>query len=226
MALPPIPGLAFLARYVDVQGIVDALLAAYGTYGYMLVFLGAWMEHFILLGVIVPGGTMVSFGGAAARLGSLQLPLTIAFAALGMIAGASTDYWLGRWGLARLLLRSRLGPRVQPGLDRAFSLLQRHGWWAITLVHAMGAGRSAMALTAGASRMPFWRFVLCEVPAALLWSVIFNSLGYGIATNLSMIQRVIQHAGVGIALAIALAFLIRWLRRWQRRRGAGGSALA
>jgi membrane protein DedA with SNARE-associated domain len=222
MALPSIPGLAALAAHVDVPALLAGLFSAYDRFGYALVFVGAWLEHSILLGVFVPGGTMVSIGGAAARLGTLRLPLAIAVGALGMITGACTDYWIGRSGLARVLLRSRLGPRLKPGLNRASTLLQRHGWWAITLVHAMGAGRSAVAVTAGICRMRFPAFVVCEVPAALLWSTLFNLLGYGVATNLDLILQVLRRAGLAIAIALAAALVARalWRRRVLRSRPA------
>lgn len=208
-----IPGLHRLAGYVDVSALLATGLTLYERFGYLLVLLGAWMEHSLILGVVVPGGTLVSLGGAAARLGSLQLPLTIFVGALGMVAGASTDYWLGRSGLATLLLRSRFGPRLRPRLDRAADVLRRHGWWAITLVHALGAGRSAMAVTAGACRMPFWRFVLCEVPAAALWSTFFTLLGYGLATNLDLILSLVRRAGLVILLLLLVFVLVRWTRR-------------
>lgn len=211
--LPAIPGLDVAAQYVDLPGLLTAVLALYDRFGYLFVFFGAWMEHSLVLGVVVPGGTMVSLGGAAVRLGSLQLPLTIIVGALGMLAGASTDYWLGRSGLAAFLLRSRFGPRLRPQLDRAANVLRRHGWWAITLVHALGAGRSAVAVTAGACRMPFWRFVLCEVPAAALWSTLFTLLGYGVATNLDVILRLVQRAGLVVLVLLTVVFLVRWTRR-------------
>ena len=222
MVVPPLPGLGALSDYVDLASFLGAVMAAYDRFGYLLVFVGAWMEHSLLLGIVIPGGTLVGLGGAAARLGSLDLPLTIATGGLGMLVGAATDYWLGRLGISRALLRSRFGPRLKPGLDRAFDLLQRHGWWAITLVHAMGAGRSAMAVTAGACRMGFWRFMLCEVPAAIIWSTIFNLVGYGVATNLDTIQRILQRAGVAIALLVILALVLRW--GWRRRVYASGQA--
>src|SRR5688572_22467924 len=139
MTLPPSPALNLAAEHLDLTAIIAAVLGAYDRFGYALVLLSAWAEHSILLGVVIPGGTMVSFGGAAARVGTLQLPFTIGLAALGMVLGACTDYWIGRSGLARVLLSSRLGPRVQRGLDRAAGILRRHGWWTIMLVHAMGA---------------------------------------------------------------------------------------
>ena len=215
VTVPPLPGLAFLAERIDLPAILNAILALYDRYGYAVVFLGAWMEHTLLLGVVVPGGTLVTLGGAAARLGSLHLALTVAVGAAGMVAGAATDYWLGRSGLSAVLLRTRLGVRLRPSLDRAAGILRRHGWWAITLVHVLGAGRSAMAVTAGVCRMPFWRFLLCELPAAVLWSTFFTLLGYGVATNLDPIVRLLQRAGYGLVLVLAAVFVARWL--WRRR---------
>jgi membrane protein DedA with SNARE-associated domain len=215
VSVPPLPGLAFLAERIDLPAILAGILSLYDRYGYAVVFLGAWMEHTLLLGVIVPGGTLVTLGGAAARLGSLHLALTVAVGAAGMVAGAATDYWLGRSGLSAVLLRTRLGTRLRPSFDRAGDILRRHGWWAITLVHVLGAGRSAMAVTAGVCRMPFWRFLLCELPAAVLWSTFFTLLGYGVATNLDPIIRLLQRAGYGVVLLLVTLLVARWL--WRRR---------
>jgi membrane protein DedA with SNARE-associated domain len=215
VTVPPLPGLAFLGERIDLPAILNAVLSLYDRYGYAVVFLGAWMEHTLLLGVIVPGGTLVTLGGAAARLGNMQLAATVAVGVAGMVAGAATDYWLGRSGLSAVLLRSRLGTRIRPSLDRAGDLLRRHGWWAITLVHVLGAGRSAMAVTAGICRMPFWRFLLCELPAAVLWSTFFTLLGYGVATNLDPLVRLVQRAGSGIVLVLLTLLVVRWL--WRRR---------
>lgn len=218
MATPAsLPGLLFLARFVDVGLVVRAVLSAYDRFGYLFVFLGAWMEHSIILGVLIPGGTLVSLGGAAARLGTLRLPLSMAAGSLGMFAGAATDYWLGRSGLERLLLRSRFGPRVQPGLARAKTMLHRHGWWAITLLHVTGTGRSAVAVMAGACRFPFWRFMLFTLPPSILWSVFFNLVGYGVAMNLDLLRRVLERTGPEIALAAAVVVLAAWQgpRAWR-----------
>ena len=215
VTVPPLPGLAFIGERIDLPAILNAVLSLYDRYGYAVVFLGAWMEHTLLLGVFVPGGTLVTLGGAAARLGSMQLVATVAVGAAGMVAGAATDYWFGRSGLSAVLLRTRLGARIRPSLDRAGDLLRRHGWWAITLVHALGAGRSAMAVTAGICRMPFWRFLLCELPAAVLWSTFFTLLGYGVATNIEPLIRLAQRAGFGIVLVLLAVLVARWL--WRRR---------
>ena len=215
MSLESLPWIGFLGRYVDLAAVLAAVLAAYDRFGYALVFLGAMLEHTVLLGLVIPGGTMVSLGGAAAKLGSLRLPLTIACGAAGILTGASIDYWLGRTGLLRLLLRTRFGPRLRPSLDRAAVALRRHGWWAITAVYAVGAGRSAVALAAGACRLPYWRFVLYELPAAVLWSAAFNLVGYGVATNLDAIAVLLQRVGAVLVVLLALGLLARWL--WRRR---------
>lgn len=213
----------FLAQFADLPALLAAIMAGYDRFGYALVFLGAFLEHSILLGVIVPGGTMVSFGGAAARLGTLQLPANIAIAAAGMVCGACMDYWLGRAGLIRIVLGSRFGARLRPGLERATAYLDRHGWWAISLVHALGAGRSAVAVTAGACRMTFWKFALCEIPAAILWSAFFNLLGYGVATNLADVQRNLSRLVLLVVLVAGAALFSRWLRRRAQARVAASA---
>ena len=133
----------------DPQHIMEALRAAYSTWGYPLVLLGALLENTALLGLVLPGGSLVLLGAIYAQRGAMALPLVLVLGWLGMVLGTSLDYALGRWGLHSTLGRTHLMARLEPKLDAARRFLARHGAWALVLDHFIGHVRSLVAIPAG-----------------------------------------------------------------------------
>ena len=189
----------------DLQPIFDELRTAYSTWGYPVVFLGALLENTALLGLFLPGGTLVLLGAIYAQQGTMALPLVLLLGWAGMVVGTSLDYALGRWGVTSALSRTRLYLKLRPRLDEAERFLERHGLGAFLLAHFIGHVRSFLAITAGSSRLPYRRFLLYEGVAALAWNLVFVGAGYLLGENVEQLQRFA--GGVGLAtLLLAVAF--------------------
>ena len=72
------------------------LVSRLGSWGYLVLFLGVTAECAAFLGVLVPGETLVVFGGVLAASGSLDLRVLLGVVCLGAILGDSLGYELGR----------------------------------------------------------------------------------------------------------------------------------
>jgi membrane protein DedA with SNARE-associated domain len=198
----------------DIQSILDELRDAYTTWGYPVVFLGALLENTALLGLFLPGGTLVLLGAIYAQQGTMALPLVLLLGCVGMVAGTSLDYALGRWGVPSALGRTRLFLKLRPRLDEAERFLDRRGVGAFLLAHFIGHVRSFLAITAGTSRLPYRRFLLYEGVAALAWNLVFVGAGYLLGENIELLQRLA--GGMGLAaflLAVACYAMYRLVRR-------------
>src|SRR5437588_2973354 len=112
---------------LDTQALIDIMQDAYATWGYPIVFLGAMLENTILLGLVLPGGTLVVLGAVDAQNGSMELPLVLLLAWTGTVLGASLDFALGRLGLHSRLAGTHLYARFEPRLQVAGRFLQRYG---------------------------------------------------------------------------------------------------
>jgi membrane protein DedA with SNARE-associated domain len=124
-----------------------------------------------------------------------------------MVLGTSLDYAMGRWGLHATLGRTRLMARLEPKLAAAQRFLARHGAWALVLAHFIGHVRSFVAITAGASRLPYRRFVLYEGIAALAWNLVWIMAGYLVGKHLDALQRIVG----GTELALVVLALIAYV---------------
>ncbi|MSQ43639.1 MAG: DedA family protein [Chloroflexi bacterium] len=204
------------------------VLHALGNHSYLLVFFGSFLENTVVLGFLLPGGVAVALASAAGREVDASLPFLVALGAAGMCCGAVFDYWLGRIGAERVLLRpwvGRLGPYLLGKLDEAKPHIHKHGWWMMLVVHAFGHGRSSLALAAGASRLSLVRFLLMEAPAALLWSGAFVGGGYFLGGEWRRVTWVMNRMGwMGAAFA-AFACLVWWYRRRNSAGSDGGASL-
>jgi len=200
----------------DLNALGDALRVAYHDWGYPIILLGALLENTALLGFVLPGGSLLLLGAVYAQQGILSLPLVILFGWLGMVLGTSFDYALGRWGQHALLRRSRLRDRLGPKLDEAERFLERHGAGALILAHFLGHLRSFVAMTAGASGLPYRRFFQYECLAALIWNAIWILLGYLVGENIGLVQRYMAGAGVVMVVVVLAAYGV--YRLYRRRR--------
>ncbi|HEX6543979.1 MAG TPA: DedA family protein [Ktedonobacterales bacterium] len=221
-----------------IQTLINLLRDLYQQYGYLIVFLGALGENTAVLGLVMPGGTLALLGAFYARLGMLNLAWVIFFAWIGTVLGYHIDYLFGRFALSKLMARwggSPLGQRLRLAarLRLARRMLARYGGRAILVSHVVGHIRSFVALSAGATHMPYRRFLAFELVAALVWNIIFGLLGYLAGAEYDRIIQVVERAGWIIASVVILAVLvwkvvIPWLRRRQRarshRRAATGAA--
>jgi membrane protein DedA with SNARE-associated domain len=191
----------------DPQQIMETLRAAYSTWGYPLVLLGALLENTALLGLVLPGGSLVLLGAIYAQQGTMALPLVLVLGWLGMVLGTSLDYALGRWGLHSTLGRTHLMARLEPKLAAAQRFLARHGAWALVLAHFIGHVRSFVAITAGASRLPYRRFLLYEGIAALAWNLVWVTAGYLVGEHLDALQRFVGGTGLALVVLVLVAYV-------------------
>ena len=212
-ALPMIP-----VPVQEAAGWVARILEVFGRHALMLAFFGAFIENTVVLGFLLPGGTVVALSGAAGRTASLSLPWLIVMSALGMTAGALTNYYCGRAGLQRVLARpwtGKIGREMALQLRNSEPLLRKHGWWVMLLAHAFGPGRSTLALAAGASGFSLVRFLVIELPAAFLWSALYAGGGFLLASEWQNLELLLRRIGwVGAALLVVGGLGYWW---WHRR---------
>ena len=175
----------------------------------------------------MPGETIVVTGGVLASFGVLGLQETVIVSVAGALTGDNVGYWLGR-RLGRPWLE-RNGHRLGLPLDmlvRVDELFARHGGKAVLIGRFIGFLRAMAPFAAGASRLPYGRFVIFNGLGATTWGIVFVLLGFFLGSSWTIVERWLGRAGLVFG-TLALVATVWWLRREMRkRRGArrGGRA--
>lgn len=170
----------------------------------------------LVIGSMAEGETVTLLGGVAAHQGLLKFPLVAAAVALGGMMGDQLLYLLGRCYGWKILRRF---PRYHTKIRRAQKMIQRHPYLFVIGTRFMYGFRVVGPLLIGASRLPPKIFLPLNIVGALIWALLFTTLGYlggeVIAPWLHDLDQHLRH-GVWLILAIVLVVGVRW---WLKRRG-------
>jgi membrane protein DedA with SNARE-associated domain len=202
----------------DVLQFLLDLVARLGAWSYLIIFGAAALECAAFAGLLVPGESLVLASGFLAHHGILHLVPVMVATATGAIVGDNIGYFLGsRLGREWLLRRgSRFGIRKR-GLARVERFFQRQGAEAVFFGRFVGFARALVPFVAGASNMPYRKFVLYDALGAVLWTIGFVTLGYVLGASWQVAEKWIGRSGLIIATLVALVALVIWLRRRRKK---------
>jgi membrane protein DedA with SNARE-associated domain len=208
------------------EQLIDLLLGLPSSTIYLLVALLCWAEAAFFLGFVTPGELAVATGGILASRGQVAVGWLVLVVVMGTWAGNSTGYWLGRrWGTDVLEWRP-LERFFGGAIGKARDFMLRRGEWAIVLGRLATPTRIAVPFLAGASRVPYRRYLLFDVPATIAWAVAWVLLGFVLGESWERLEEVAGTAAIFVLILFVTALVIRWITtrvaRNQRRMQALG----
>jgi membrane-associated protein len=178
----------------------------------LLAGVAMMFETSILLGLIVPGDTVVLVAATAVR-GPVEFVSLALAVVLGSLVGESIGFVLGRYFGPRIR-RSKLGQRIgEKNWVRAETYLERRGGIAVAISRFLPVFHSLVPLVVGTSAMRYRVFIAWTVPACAIWAVTYISVGAFAAESYRQLEGQLRWAGlifVGIILvALVLIFVLR-----------------
>lgn len=214
-----------LTRLPAPDAVLEDLANVLGKWTYLLVGVLAFLETGAFVGLIVPGEATVIVGGVVAGQGEIDIRLLIGLVWVAAYLGDTVSFLVGaRLGRGFLL---KHGPRVKITEERLVQVeryMDQHGGKTILIGRFIGLLRALAPFIAGASRMPYRRFLPYDVLGSGLWAACFCLLGYFFSQNL---EAVIHWAERGVlifsfvaAAVVGLVLLIRHFRDPVKREQA------
>ena len=182
-----------------------------------VIFLIAFFDAIIVLGIVVPALPLLFAIGALIGLGHIDGTYAITCAALGAFLGDGIGYWVGhRWGPQ---LREHWPFRRYPQLlDRGELVFRRHGAKSILIARFVGAIRAFVPAIAGMLRMPLQRYVPMSLLACFLWAGLFLAPGWIFGASYDAVAAVADRLVLvlgSLLLVLALAWAgVVYTYRW------------
>lgn len=208
-----------LTWVLDLVGSVDPVARI------LLSGLGILLETSILVGLIVPGDTIVVVSSTAID-GPGQYAGMLAAVIVGALCGESIGFALGRFFGPRIR-DSRLGRRIGVrNWHRAENYVDRRGGIAVFVSRFLPVLHSLVPVTVGMSTMSYRRFISWTAPACAIWATAYVTVGWVVAGSFRALQEQLHFAGylfVAAFLVFAgVVFLVKKLlersqaRHWDR----------
>jgi membrane protein DedA with SNARE-associated domain len=181
---------------------MDTLLNWIPEYGYPALFL------LLMLGIVglpIPDETLLTFSGYLIFKNELALMPTTATAFLGSICGITISYAIGRrlgmYFVHRVGRILRIGP---DDLDKVKAWYVRWGKYALIVGYFVPGVRHLVALVAGSSDLPLVIFIPFAYTGALIWSMTFLGLGYGLGETWVHGSVIVHQALAGVVVCLVL----------------------
>ncbi|MBW1638102.1 MULTISPECIES: DedA family protein [Microbacterium] len=195
----------------DILGwLLDAVQSVDPVLRTVLAGIAIMLETSILIGLIVPGDTVVIVAamGVASPVEGVVLALVVV---IGALIGESIGFWLGRW-LGPHIRHSWVGRRVgEQNWIRSERYLQRRGGIAIFLSRFLPVLHSLVPLTVGMSGYSYRRFLAWTAPACIIWSAAYVSVASLAAGSYRELSERVHFAGyvfVGVIAVFLIAIFV------------------
>jgi len=189
-----------------------AWLNAHPGWGFSIVFLVAFFESLVLIGILLPGIVILFGVGTLIGLGMLELiPIWVA-ATIGAFLGDSLSYFLGHRFRGHLL---DIWPfsRYPALMERGTRFFHAHGAKSVVAGRFIGPLRPIIPSVAGMMGMKPSRFLAVDIPACITWAPSFLIPGMLFGASLEVASEYTGRLTVLLVILLAILWLTWWVMR-------------
>jgi membrane-associated protein len=190
-----------------------------GWLGYGLLAFIVFAETGLLVGLFLPGDSLLFTVGVVCGAGGLDIVAISALLVTASIAGDQSGYFLGRRTGPAIFSRPDSRVFKQEYVTRTQAFYAKHG--GKTLIYAKFAPivRTFAPFMAGVGRMPYARFVSFNVFGGLAWVLSMTLAGYYLG-GIPVIRKNFEKVVLGIVFVSLLPLVIHY---WQSRRASAAA---
>jgi membrane-associated protein len=207
----------FLRSLTDPDRLIHLLATLLtGWLGYAVLFGLVFSETGLLVGIVVPGDSLLFTVGVVAGAGQLNIAVVNAVLMLAAMVGDSTGYLLGRQTGPRIFTRRDSLFFKQEYVTRTKAFYERYGGKTILFARFLPIVRSFAAFMAGVGQMPYLRFLPFSVCGGIGSVFLLTMLGFGLG-NVPFVRK---HFDAVILTIVFLSLLPTAIHAVRERRKA------
>ena len=180
--------------------------------GYVGIALFVFAESGILVGIFLPGDSLLFAARLLSASGFLSFGPLVVVVVVAAILGDSVGYWFGR----------RVGPRIfkredsrffkQEYLKRTEQFYQKYGGRALVLARFVPIVRTLAPILAGVGSMQYRRFISYNAVGGLLWGAGMVSLGYFLGSIIPNSDRYVLPLSLVVIVLSFFPIIINFVR--------------
>ncbi|TAN25808.1 MAG: phosphatase PAP2 family protein [Castellaniella sp.] len=204
-----------------IEGLFNSILPSiqhFHMLGYWAAFFAALLETALVVGLFLPGSTLLLLLGAWAAGGYLDFGDLLWFAIAGAVLGDNFNYWLGeRYG--QKWTRGGVWFLTPSHFEKAHRFFERHGAKSVFLGRFIPSVKEIAPFVAGTVQMRYRTFLFWNFLGAIGWGVQWVGGGYLFGQSLKLAETWMSRAGM-VLVAVLIAWALLWLlQRFVVRKG-------
>lgn len=182
-----------------------------GWFGYALLAGIVFAETGLLVGLFLPGDSLLFTIGVVAGAGRLDAVRICALLVTASILGDQSGYFLGRRTGPAIFSRKDSRIFKQEYVTRTQAFYERHGGKALIYAKFVPIVRTFAPFMAGVGQMRYARFVSFNVFGGLGWVLSMTLAGYGLG-GYALIRKNFEKVVLGIVFVSILPLILHYLK--------------
>lgn len=194
----------------------------YGTLIYVIMFLIVFVETGLIVMPFLPGDSLLFAAGALAAANDnvgLNIWVLIPLLILAALCGDNVNYFVGKFFSEQIKKRERILFFKREYITRTEKFYEKYGRQAIIMARFVPIVRTIAPFVAGASNMPYKRYITVCILGAILWVVGVGMLGYTCG-NFEIVKNnfeIVVFIIIGISLLpIFIGFMKSWMGKSKK----------
>jgi membrane protein DedA with SNARE-associated domain len=176
------------------------------------IFIVAFFESLPMIGLLMPGSTLVVMAGFLVFHGKSSLLLLFIISTSGALAGDLVSFWLGfRFGSK--ILKTKSFQKHYRLITKSEQFFVNHGGKSIFFARFLGPIRGITPFIAGLSGMARNTFYYYAFISAIFWGITYPGLGYMGGHSWQYAQSLTTRFGLGMLIILAAVFIHQWVRK-------------
>ncbi|MFJ3220997.1 DedA family protein [Kitasatospora sp. NPDC086801] len=170
-------------------------------------------EDALFFSFVIPGESAAVLGGFLAHQGRVSIGWLVLAVVGAAVLGDSVAYEIGR-RIGPAVLGTRPLRRHEAQVGRARDLIRRRGPAAVFFGRFVAFFRPVVPTLAGASHLPYRRFLLFNALGGLVWGIGFPLLGYFAGAAYTKVEGTVGRTVAALlAVVVVIALIVRCVRR-------------
>jgi len=207
------------ALYGLLTGAPAAIQEAIRWGGYAVLFAIVFTETGLLVGLFLPGDSLLVIAGLVAAAGGLNVWALMGLLTIAAVAGDSTGYAIGHRAGPILFRREQSLVFDPRHLVRTRDFYARYGAKTIVIARFVPIIRTFAPVVAGIGQMEYRRFLFYNVAGGLGWVILMTSAGYLLGRAIPNVGSYVHIVAV-VVIVLSLVPIVTEVVRERRRRSA------
>jgi membrane-associated protein len=181
---------------------LPAIIATYGIWTYVILFLIIFLETGLVVFPYLPGDSLLFVTGALAANNILSLGTLLLTLSVAAILGDSLNYWIGKV-LGKSILNHKWSFVRQEHIEKTHIFFEKYGGATIVIARFVPFVRTIAPFLAGVGQMNYAHFLAYNVIGGIAWVCSFVLAGYFFG-NLPIVE---ENFSLVILVIIGLSLL-------------------
>ncbi|MFH0873398.1 MAG: VTT domain-containing protein [Candidatus Komeilibacteria bacterium] len=184
------------------------LIALITSAGYIGILLSVFAESGLLIGIFLPGDSLLFAAGLLASQGVFNLWWLLLGCFLAAVAGDNVGYSFGHKVGPRIFTREDSWLFRREYITKTQNFYAKYGSKVIILARFIPVVRTVAPILAGVGSMRYRTFFIYNVIGGLLWSIALTVLGYFMGSVIPDIERYILPI-IAIIIVVSVVPVLR-----------------